>query len=273
MSGAEDSRANGADPTRTVALVTGASAGIGEEFAEQLAKKGHDLIVVARSADRLETLAARLRTANRIAVDVLPADLTKPEDLRSVERRIEGLPRLDLLVNNAGFGTMGRFATLDADQEEAEIRLNVVALVRLTRAALPAMLRHDRGAVINVSSLAGFQAGPFNATYAATKAYVTSFTESLGEELRGTRLRVQALCPGFTRTEFQDRAGIDVSDLPDLAWMSAASVVESSLAALDRGELVHVPGVTNRLVAGLVRVTPRTVLRRIVGSTMRTRVG
>lgn len=273
MSAAEDSRANGADPTRTVALVTGASAGIGEEFAEHLAKKGYDLIVVARSADRLERLAVRLRAAYQVAVDVLPADLTESEDLRSVERRIEGLPRLDLLVNNAGFGTMGRFSALDPDQEEAEIRLNVVALMRLTRAALPGMLRRDRGTVINVSSLAGFQPGPFNATYAATKAYVTSFTESLGEELRGTQVRMQVLCPGFTRTEFQDRAGIDVSDLPDIAWMSAAAVVESSLAALDRGELVHVPGVTNRIVAGLARVTPRTVLRRIVGSTMRSRIG
>jgi short-subunit dehydrogenase len=150
--------------------------------------------------------------------------------------------------------------------------VNVLALVRLTRAALPPMLARGRGAIINVSSMAGFQPGPFSATYAATKAYVTCFTESIAEELRDSGVRVQALCPGFTRTEFQERAGLDVSDLPEVAWMSAEEVVESSLVGLLRGEVVHVPGRANKVVASLVGLAPRAALRRVAGAMMRSRV-
>jgi short-subunit dehydrogenase len=257
---------------RPLALVTGASTGLGRVFAERLAADGHDLIVVARSQARLEELAAELAKRRRAHVEVLVADLARRKGIRSVEERIAAAPALALLVNNAGFGTAGPFAELDADGEEDEIRVNVLALVRLTRAALPAMLKAGRGAIINVSSMAGFQPGPFSATYAATKAYVTSFTESLAEELRDSGVRVQALCPGFTRTEFQERAGIDVSDLPEAAWMSADEVVESSLVALLRGEVVHVPGRANKVVAGLLGMAPRSALRRVAGAMMRSRV-
>jgi short-subunit dehydrogenase len=257
---------------RPTALVTGASAGLGRVFAERLAADGHDLVVVARDEGRLQTLAAHVGKRHRAHVEVLPADLSRRKGLRAVEERIAALPPLALLVNNAGFGTAGAFAELDVEGEEDEIRLNVLALVRLTRAALPAMLARGRGAIINVSSMAGFQPGPYSATYAATKAYVTSFTESLAEELRDTGVHVQALCPGFTRTEFQERAGIDVSDLPEVAWMSAEDVVESSLVALLRGEIIHVPGRANKVAAALLGLAPRAALRRVAGAMMRPRV-
>lgn len=251
-------------PARS-ALVTGASAGIGQAFAERLARDGYDLTIVARSGERLDALAHRLRGDHGVEVEVLAADLTQGLDVSRAEGRIQEVPALDLLVNNAGFGTYGRFADLPVEGEIAEINLNVVALVRLTRAALPRMIDRGAGGIINVSSMAGFQAAPFNATYGATKAYVTSFTEAIHEELRGTGVQVQALCPGFTRTEFQDRAGIDVSGLPSLAWMSADAVVDSSLAALDSSDVVHVPGFTNRVVSGAAGLIPRSALRWIGG--------
>jgi uncharacterized protein len=261
-----------AHSARGRALVTGASVGIGAAFSERLAHDGHDLIIVARDRQRLESLAERLRDTHRVQVEVLPADLTETAELRVVERLVADAD-LELLVNNAGFGTVGRFAELDADREEAEIRLNVTALVRLTRAALPSMIERDRGAIINVSSMAGFQPAPYNATYGATKAYVCSFTEALAEELRGSGVRVQTLCPGFTRTEFQERAGVDVSRVPSFAWMTAEAVVDASLAGLARGEVVCVPGITNRLVATLTSAVPRSVTRRIVASLIRPDIG
>jgi short-subunit dehydrogenase len=247
------------------AVVTGASSGIGLAFAEALAREGYDLVVVARSTARLETLAETLHEAHGVSVDVTPADLTKPAALHKVEEKVGADRHLDLLVNNAGFGTIGRFVRLDPDREEEEIRLNVVALVRLTRAALPGMVSRKRGGVINVSSLAAFNPGPVNATYAATKAFVNSFTEALHEELRDTGVRVQALCPGFTHTEFQERAGVDKSRIPSAAWMSAEAVVEASLAGLRRGEVVCIPGMANRLAAGVTGLLPRRLVRRALG--------
>jgi short-subunit dehydrogenase len=252
-------------PKRQHALVTGASAGIGEAFARRLARDGYDLTLVARSRERLAKLAKELEKEHEIEVAVEAADLTVPEELRAIERRVGDDAALELLVNNAGFGTIGRFAALDVDREEEEIRLNVIALVRLTRAALPGMTRRKRGAIINVSSLAAFQPAPSNATYGATKAFVNSFTESLHEELRGTGVQVQALCPGFTRTEFQSRAGIDTSRIPSLAWMSAESVVDASLAGLQRGDVVCIPGFGNRVLANAVSAVPRPLVRRIMG--------
>jgi hypothetical protein len=245
--------------------VTGASSGIGAAFAKRLARDGRELILVARSLERLEELAKELRERYGHAVTVVAADLTQPSDLHRVERVIAGDPALDLLVNNAGFGTIGRFVTLDPDREEEEVRLNVIALQRLTRAALPGMVERRRGGIINVSSMAGLQPGPCNATYSATKAFVNSFTEALHEELRGTGVQMQALCPGFTRTEFQQRAGIDTSDLPSFAWMSAEAVVDASLTGLGRGDVVLVPGFGNRLLATVAVTAPRPLVRRILG--------
>lgn len=251
------------------AWVTGASAGIGEAFARRLARDHLDLALVARSRDRLSALAAELRQAAGVHCDVVPADLTAAPELDQVAELIAADPALELLVNNAGFGTAGSFAELDPAREEEEIRLNVTALVRLTRAALPGMVRRGRGGIINVSSMAAFQPCPLNATYGATKAFVNSFTEALHEELRGTGVYVQALCPGFTRTEFQDRAGIDVRGIPAFAWMTAEAVVDASLAARRRGELICVPGLGNRLLTTATAAMPRAAVRRVLGVTAR----
>jgi short-subunit dehydrogenase len=248
---------------RRAALVTGASSGIGAAFAQALAREQYDLVLVARRADRLEELAKSLREARPVEVEVLPADLTDAAGIARVVARIEESPP-DLLVNNAGRGTFGSFADLDRERELDEIELNVSALVRLTHASLSGMLRRGHGAVINVSSMAGFQPMPFNATYGGTKAFVNSFTEALHEELRESGVRVQVLCPGFTRTEFQDTAGVDESAVPGFAWMEAEEVVEASLRALERGDLVCVPGATNRVLAALQRTSPHLLTRRLM---------
>lgn len=247
------------------ALVTGASSGLGAVFAERLARDRCDLILVARSLDRLNALAERLRARDGVAVQVLAADLTEPKGVATVEDKIAGAAGLDLLVNNAGFGTLGRFAGLELGGELAEVQLNVVAVLRLTRAALPAMLARGRGAIINVSSLAGFQPGPYNATYTATKAFVTSFSESISEEVRGTGVRIQALCPGFTHTEFQARAGLDTARIPSMAWMQPEQVIDESFAALSRGTVVCVPGPLNRALKTFSGAVPRRALRRFMG--------
>ena len=250
------------------ALVTGASAGIGEAFARVLAAQRYDLVLVARRRDRLDALAKELGERHRIAARAHVADLAEEADLCDLAESIaEGPP--DLLVNNAGFGTVGAFAELDPERELEEIRLNVLALVRLTRAALPGMLARGRGAIVNVSSLAGESAGPFNATYAATKAYVTSFSEALHEEVRGTGVVVQALLPGFTRTEFQEVAGMDPGLVPTFAWMSPEQVAEASLSALRRGDAVCIPGLGNRLLGGATALAPRGFTRRLLGAVQR----
>jgi hypothetical protein len=248
------------------ALITGASTGLGAAFAQDLARRGCAVILVARSADRLQALAERLRSEYAIDTAVVPADLTDRTGQRKIEDLVAGDDAIDLVINNAGFGTLGRFAELDLDGEMAEVELNVVAVVRLTHAALAPMVRRGRGAVINVASLAAFQPAPYNATYGATKAYLKSFTESLAEELRGTGVRVQVLCPGFTHTEFQQRAGLDESRVPGFAWMSADDVVRRSLDALARGTVVCVPGASNWMMAGMARLAPEGLLRRVIGA-------
>ena len=247
---------------KPIALITGASAGLGAEFAKQLAKKNYDLILVARDKARLEALAASLPEAN---CEVYPADLIKADELKRLEQKLSSGAPLDLLVNNAGIGTFGPFYQLDIEKEEEEIRLNVVALVRLTRAALGPMVAIGKGAVLNVSSIAGFVPGPKNATYNATKAYVSSFTEAIYEELQGTGVHAMALCPGFTRTEFQDRAQIDVSSIPSFAWMTAEKVVEEALYGLERRELFCVPGSGYRAIVGAIGFSPRTLIRKVSG--------
>ncbi len=251
--------------TGRTALITGASSGIGEAFARRLARDRYDLVLVARNKERLEEIAGELRDAHRIGAKVLPADLTKTQSLRKIERAIASDENLEVLVNNAGFGTMGPLVELDPDTEEEQIRLNILALSRLTRAALPEMVRRHRGAIINVSSMAGMQPGPKTATYSATKAFVNSFTESLHEELLGTGVQTQVLCPGFTRTEFQRRANIDTAGIPDMAWMSPEEVVDISIASLGRGDVICVPGLLNRFLAATVAAIPRPVARKVLG--------
>lgn len=256
---------------RPRALITGASSGIGAAFAERLAAKRYHLVLVARRTERLDELAARLRQEHGIEVEVITADLTETADLLRVEARAAAEPKIDLLVNNAGVGSHGAFATLDPDREEREIRLNVVALVRLTRAALPGMIERGRGGIINVASVAGFLPGPFSATYGATKAYVISFSEALYEELRGTGVRVQALAPGFTKTEFQDAASVSKSTIPDAVWSSAEAVVEQSLRGLNQDKAIVVPDIQYKVVSFAVNTLPRGFVRRVWGSINRRR--
>jgi short-subunit dehydrogenase len=252
--------------TRPRAVITGASRGIGAAFAAALARDHFDVVLVARNQERLEAQAQRLRETWGVTAEVAVADLTRGAELRALEMRLAEDARLELLVNNAGGATVGPFARLDPDQEEGLIALNAMALARLTRAVLPGMIERGRGAIINVSSIASFVPARYAATYSATKAYVNSFTEALHEELRGTGVRVQLLCPGFTRTEFPERAGADTSYIPALAWMAPEAVAVASLAALRRGTLVCVPGTLNRALTTLLRVLPRRFMRRLTGA-------
>jgi short-subunit dehydrogenase len=245
------------------ALVTGASSGIGEAYARTLAGRGTALVLVARREDRLEALAKELD----VDAQVLAADLADPDDLRRVEARVAATADpVDLLVNNAGFGTTGPFATLDVAREEEEIRLNVLALVRLCRAALPGMVDRKHGGIVNVSSLAAFQPDPGNATYGATKAFVLSFSEALAEELRKTGVRVQALCPGYTRTEFQTTAEYETSRVPKAVWQRPEQVVDASLAALDKNKVLCIPGPHNKVAAVGSGFLPRVVRRKLAGA-------
>jgi len=258
---------------RRLAVVTGASAGIGRAFAERLVRDAWDLVLVARRRERLDALAAQLREAHGRRVEVLVADLSDETGLRLVEERIAKEPTLELLVNNAGFGTSGPFVDRDRQGESQEVRLNVLALLRLTHAALEAFRGRGHGSVINVSSLAGFQPAPYNATYAATKAFVNSFTQAIAEELRGTGLRLQLLCPGFTRTEFQEVAGVRSDEVPGFAWMEPDAVVEASLEGLRRGELIVIPGAGNKVMGALLRALPSAVARRAGAALLRRTLG
>jgi uncharacterized protein len=257
-----------AQGTRRRACVTGASSGIGEVFARRLARDQYDLMLVARDAVRLEALAEELHHRHGIEARVHAADLTDRAALEGLSAELAASPPT-LLVNNAGFGTVGRFAELDVVREEELVRLNVWAVLRLTRAVLPGMIERGHGGVINVSSLAGEQPTPYNASYGASKAFVTSFSQSVAEELRDTGVRIQALLPGFTRTGFQERAQLDASKLPSFAWLQPETVVDASLAALEKGEVVCVPGAGYRVLAALARVAPRSLARRMSGTAFR----
>lgn len=244
---------------KPIALITGASAGIGAVFARALAKRGYDLILVARRRDRLEALAAELGPST----EIMESDLTDSAHLALVEARVREEPRLELLVNNAGFGIPGRFWRTDVEMQTRMHLLHIVAIMRLSYAALGAMVARNRGAIINVSSVAGFVHSPGSVTYSASKTWINSFTEGLELELRseGSAVRVQALCPGYTNSEFQEVARIDKKTVPDSLWMSAEDVVEASLAGLDRGELFVVPGWRYRWLVRLLRVLPAAWVR------------
>ena len=266
----------GPDPTseggpRRRALITGASAGIGEAFARRLARDAYDLVLVARRKERLEVLAHELSERHGGRAEVQTADLATPEGLAAVAAGVAESPP-DLLVNNAGFGTVGPLAQQDPEREAREILLNVLAVHQLTRAALPGILARGRGAIINVSSLAGEMAAPYSATYAATKAFVTRLSEALHEEVKESGVRVQALLPGFTRTEFQQEAGVDVDSVPRLAWMEPEQVVEASLQALERGDALCIPGAGNKLLGMLQALAPRWMGRRLIGSMQKRRL-
>jgi short-subunit dehydrogenase len=245
------------------ALITGASSGIGAAFARQLAPIGYNLILVARREERLTAFAAELQRRYPIGTEVLVADLANAADIERIERRIAELESLDLLINNAGFGAPGQFVEADLTTQLNMIHVHVVASVRLTRAALPGMIARDHGAIINLSSIASLVPIPGSATYSASKAYLNVFSEALQAELIGTGVKIQALCPGFTHTGFHDtpeHKGFHRSRIPEAMWMSAEDVVTESLSALDRRQVIFVPGLKNRLVATGARNMPRSLL-------------
>ena len=238
------------------ALITGASSGIGAEFARQLAARGHDLVLVGRREDRLAALRDELATRHGIAAEFMVTDLAEPAGMATVERRIAGLGALDLLVNNAGFGLGGAFARADVAGQAAMLNVHTMAPMRLTHAALPGMIARRAGGIINVASLAAFMALPGEVNYCATKAYLVTFSRAVAAEVRKKGVRVQALCPGFTVTEFHARpeqGGVGPDRTPRWMWGSARAVVADSLRALDRGQVVCVPGFLNRMIVALAR--------------------
>lgn len=243
------------------ALVTGSTAGIGAAFADALARSGHDLVLVARDTARLEAQRVRLSSYG-VSVDVLVADLASDAGCAAVEKRCA--QGLDLLVNNAGLGTKGAFDEVDVEAEEHLLRVNVRAVMRLTHAALAPMLAARSGAILNVSSVAGFAPGARAATYSASKAWVTNFSESLHLQYADSGVRVLALCPGFTRTEFHERAEMDVTGIPERLWLKADDVVAEALRDLERGKSLSVPGLQYKAVVAATRVVPPVATRRIV---------
>jgi short-subunit dehydrogenase len=246
---------------RPVALITGASSGIGEVFARKLAARGYDLILVARRADRLKALSQELP----VEAEVLPADLTTEEGLASTEQAIRTCPRLELLVNNAGFGTLGRFWTAELHGQEQMHKLHVIATMRLTHAALGGMVERAKGAVINVSSVAAFGQTEGNVSYCATKSWMNAFTQGLDVELRGagSPVKVQALCPGYTLSEFHDTLGVDRNNIPRFLWTQADAVVDASLSGLESGKVVVVPGAVYKFGSLVMRHLPHGIKRRI----------
>ena len=249
-----------------IALITGASSGIGEALAHRIARDGRHLVLVARRAERLLALAGELEKKYGVKAHVVARDLVQPgavlELLDELKRR--GLT-VDWLVNNAGFGTAGRFDRLPVEREVEEIRLNVEALVELCGRCIPGMVARRSGAVMNIASLGGFAPGPYMSTYAATKAFVLSFTEGIAAELRGSGVQVLCVCPGFTRTEFQERAEVDVTGIPSFAWMSAEQVADQAVRAIGHGPVL-VNGVMNSVMASTIRFIPRGLTARVVAA-------
>ncbi len=246
------------DSTRPLAVVTGASAGLGREFSRQLAQRGFDLLLVARDAERLGALCAELGAAHGITATAWPADLSRDDGMRTLAEYLSRNDRVLLLVNNAGFGTKGKLATRPVSEQATMLELHVMAPMLLTRAVLPGMIERREGRIITVASVASFTASPGNVNYCATKAYQRVFMEALAMEVAGTGVQVQALCPGFTHTEFHERMQIDkTKGIPSWAWLQAERVVRESLeAAFGDGPVVVIPGKRYRAVVFALRHLP-----------------
>ena len=259
------------------ALVTGASSGIGRAFAERLAHDGYDLMIVARRRNKLEALAQQLQANHHMNVEVIAADLSQPEDLRTVERRLAEDIALELLVNNAGFGGYMAFADLDPGKATELIDLKVLAVTRLTRAALPGMLARGRGSIINVSSRLAFSGAmgssrlPKRATYVGANAFINAFSQLLQSELEGTGVQVQALCPGAVATEFHEQAGIDANRYPAAIVMKPEDVVQASLAGLKLGEVICVPALEDIDLLTQIQESERQFFERTRSGSLATR--
>jgi short-subunit dehydrogenase len=239
---------------RHTALISGASSGIGAAFARALAAKGYDLMLVARREERLAALAAELQERHAVAAEIVVADLARPTDVERVAQRIAGMETLEMLINNAGFGTTGRFFRVELTKHLDMIHVHVIASVRFCHAALPGMVARGGGAIINVASVTAFSPLVGNATYSATKRFLVTFSQALQIELAGTGVKVQALCPGFTYSGFHDTPEYERfkrSSIPGFMWMSAEDVVAGSLKALQHNRVVYIPGLKNRLLVAL----------------------
>ncbi|MEV0668937.1 SDR family oxidoreductase [Mycobacterium sp. NPDC050441] len=245
---------------RPLALITGPTSGLGAGFARRYARDGYDLVLVARDAARLEQLAAELHDEVGVDVEILPADLASALDRAKVADRLRA--GVQVLVNNAGFGTSGEFWTADLAQLQAQLDVNVTAVMELTHAALPSMIEAGSGTVINVASVAGLVPGR-GSTYSASKAWVVSFTEGLANGLGGTGVGVHALCPGFVHTEFHARAGIDMAGTPSFLWLQVEDVVRDCLADVAAGKVVIVPGLQYKVLTTGGRMAPRNLVRAI----------
>jgi short-subunit dehydrogenase len=255
---------------RGTAVVTGATSGIGAAFARRLAEEGYDLVIVARDATRLQNVAQQLRGAHGVEVEVIAADLSTPEGCAVVEDRLS--QGVDLLVNNAGLSLNNAFLRSTLEKETMLLNLNVYAVLRLTLAALPGMVERGRGDVVNVSSVAGFGAVMPGSTYSASKAWVTNFSESVALSAARFGVRVMALAPGYVRTEFHQRAGIDMSKTPPWLWLDADKLVVDALRDLRRGKTLSVPDWKYKTAVFVMRHFPTGLLRRIASDT-RGRIG
>ena len=244
---------------RPVALITGPTSGIGAGYARRYARNGYDLVLVARDVDRLERLAGEL-AAESGSIEILSADLGDPAGRDKVAKRLAAGVRV--LVNNAGFGTSGEFWETDPAALQGQLDVNVTAVMHLTRAALPTMLDAGAGTVINIASVAGLLPGR-GSTYSASKAWVISFTEGLASGLQGTGVGVHAVCPGYVRTEFHSRAGIDMAEVPSFLWLEVDDVVRESLADVARGKVLSVPGVHYKYLVATGRAMPRRLVRAL----------
>ena len=246
--------------SRPAALITGPTSGLGAGYARRFARDGYDLVLVARDVDRLVDLAAELRAAHRIDVEVLPADLSDAGDRDRVCARLAA--GVQVLVNNAGFGTSGELWSTEPAVLQRQLDVNVTAVMHLTRAALPSMRDAGKGSVINIASVAGLLSGR-GSTYSASKAWVVSFSEGLANGLTGTGVGVHAVCPGFVRTEFHQRAGIDMASIPGPLWLSVDDVVDESLADVAKGTVVSIPGVQYKVLTTAGRLVPRRLVREL----------
>jgi len=246
---------------RPIALVTGASAGIGASFTEYLAALGHDLVITARDLPRLEESAEKLRQKHGVEVEVIKADLATNEGLKLIELRLENRSRpVEVLINNAGFGINKSFIMSDRQIENDLLDVLVRAPLRLMHAVLPSMKERDSGTIINVSSVASWIAG---GTYSAAKSYLTILSESLHTELRGTNVKVHALCPGFTRTEFHQRGRMKMTGLPEFLWLDSDDVVRAAWKSASKGKAISIPGSQYKLLTFLMRYLPRSIVRRV----------